>query len=116
MNRLHRLSLLLLCVVLVIISGCTLAAIDDAGYRNGGISVSLTSSSEIPDAWMQVTIYQIKDLHQKEFLVVNTPVSLKNGGNEIFIPALLEPGSYKLYIYLIQNGQRKIAVIRDIVV
>jgi len=116
MNGLHRPSLLLLCVLLLVISGCTSPAIDDASYRNGGISVNLTSSRDIADAWMQVTIYQIKDLHQTEYLVVNAPISLKNGKNGIYLPAPLEPGNYKLYIYLIQNGERKTAVIRDIVV
>ena len=31
-------------------------------------------------------------------------------------PEHWNPGQYKLYIYLIQNGERKAAVIRDIVV
>jgi hypothetical protein len=65
---------------------------------------------------MQVTIYQIRDLHQTEDTVVNTPVALKKGDNELFLPALLEPGSYKHSIYLIQNGERKSAVIQDIMV
>ena len=115
MNGLHSTSLLL-CVMFVILSGCTSPAIGDARYQNGGISVNLTSGLDSADAWMQVTVYQIKDLQQREYLVVTSPVTLKTGENEIFIPAPLEPGSYKLYIYLIRNGERKTAVIRDIVV
>ncbi|PKL70419.1 MAG: hypothetical protein CVV30_03415 [Methanomicrobiales archaeon HGW-Methanomicrobiales-1] len=65
---------------------------------------------------MQVTIYQIRDLHLTEDTVVNAPVTLKKGDNELFLPALLEPGSYKRSIYLVQNGKRKSAIIKDIVV
>jgi len=116
MNGLHRSSLLLLCALLVVTAGCTSPAINDIHYDNKGISVDLTSSSEITDAWIQVIIYRITDLHQTEYLFINSPVTIKNGKNEVFLPALLEPGSYKLHIYLIQNGQRKTAVIKDIVV
>jgi hypothetical protein len=116
MNGLHRPSLLLLCVLLVAISGCTTTAIGDARYSNGEILVNLTSSSETADAWMQVTCYRIEDLHQTEVLVVDSPVSLKTGESKITLPAHLEAGSYKLYIYLIRNGERNTAVIRDIVV
>jgi hypothetical protein len=44
------------------------------------------------------------------------PVRLNNGDNNVFIPLMLKPGTYKLNIYLIQDGERKTAVIRDIVV
>ncbi|MHB8165095.1 MAG: hypothetical protein ACYDDV_12295 [Methanoregula sp.] len=116
MNGLHGLLLLLFCMLLVMSSGCTSPAIDEARYKNEGISVRVTSSRDVAGASMQVTIYQIRDLQQTEYATVNTPVILKTGNNEINLPAPLEPGSYKLYIYLIQNGERKLAVIRDIVV
>jgi hypothetical protein len=45
-----------------------------------------------------------------------TGVKLKNGENTVKIPVSLQPGTYKLNIYLIQEGERKTAVIRDIVV
>ncbi len=116
MNGLPGLLLLLFCMLLVMSSGCTSPAIDEARYDNGGISVGMTSSRDVVDASMQVTIYQIRDLHQAEYMIVNAPVTLKQGHNEIFLPAHLEPGSYKLYVYLIQNGERNSAVIRDVVV
>lgn len=116
MNGLHRTTPYLLCALLVILSGCTLPSIGDARYRNGEISVNLTGTGGNADARVQVTVYQIKDLHQREYLVVTSPVVLKNNEHEIYLPAQLEPGSYKLSIYLIQNGERKTAVIRDIVV
>jgi hypothetical protein len=116
MKKLHRPLILILCVLLVVLSGCTSPAVGDARYHNEGISVNLNSSSTMPDAFIQVTIYQIKDLQQQEFLVVTSPVNLKQGANTVFFPARLEPGTYKLRIYLIHEGERKTAVIRDIVV
>jgi hypothetical protein len=116
MKKLHRPLTLGVCVLLVVLSGCTSPAVGDARYHNEGISVSLNSSSTMPDAFMQVTIYQVKDLQQQEFLVVTSPVNLKQGTNTVFFPARLEPGTYKLRIYLIHEGERKTAVIRDIVV
>jgi hypothetical protein len=44
------------------------------------------------------------------------PVNLKTGENRIFIPGNLKSGAYKLYVYIILNGDRQTAVIRDIVV
>jgi hypothetical protein len=43
-------------------------------------------------------------------------VKLETGDNTVLIPAPLAPGNYKLKMYLIQNDERKTAVIRDIVV
>ena len=65
---------------------------------------------------MQVTIYQVTGLSQQEQSFVMHPVSLNNGDNKVFIPLHLQPGTYKLNMYLIQDGERKTAVIRDIVV
>jgi hypothetical protein len=116
MNGLYRVFLVFFCLLLVVTAGCSSPAIETARYQNEGIAVSLTSDTGIPDAWMQVTIYRITDLRQEEYRVVNAPVTLKNGKNEVYLSAPLEPGRYKLYIYLIRNGQRTTAVIRDIVV
>jgi len=44
------------------------------------------------------------------------PLTLHQGETIAVIPGTLEPGQYKLYIYLIQNGERRTATIRDIVV
>ena len=61
-------------------------------------------------------MYRIQDLHQQEFAVIEGPVALREGENTISFPAQIGPGQYKLYVYVIQNGERKTAIIRDIVV
>ena len=116
MNELHRPLFFVFCVILALLSGCISAEVGDAWYHNNGISVNLNSSDAMPDAFMQATIYQVKDLQQQEYLYVIIPVNVKQGENTVFFPARLEQGTYKLRIYLIHDGERKTAVIRDIVV
>ena len=116
MNGLHRPLFYVICFLLVLSSGCVSTEVGDARYQNNGILVSVNSTSAMPDAFMQVTIYEVKGLQQQESLYVTSPVNLTPGENTVFFPAPLQPGIYKLRIYLIQNGERKTAVIRDIVV
>jgi hypothetical protein len=116
MNGLHRPLFYGFCVLFVLLSGCVSTEVGDARYQNNGILVSVNSSSAMPDAFMQVTIYEVKGLQQQESLFVTSPVNLTPGENKVFFPAPLQPGTYKLRIYLIHNGERKTAVIRDIVV
>ncbi|MDP2796005.1 MAG: hypothetical protein Q8N94_00660 [Methanoregula sp.] len=116
MNGLHIPSLHLLCVLLVVISGSAAPAIDYARYRNGKISANLPGSRDIPDDRTRVALNQIENISRREYLVVDSPVTIKNGENIISIQAPLEPGSYKLFNNLIRNGESKIAIIRDSVV
>jgi hypothetical protein len=53
---------------------------------------------------------------QQEENVTMTPVKLESGNNTILIPGTFKPGTYKLYMYVLRNGDRETAVIRDIVV
>ena len=116
MNGLHGPLFYIICVLLVLLSGCVSTEIGDARYENNGIRVNVNSISPMPDAFMQVTVDEVKGLQQQESLYVTSPVNLTPGENTVFFPAPLQPGIYKLRIYLIQNGERKTAVIRDIVV
>ena len=104
MNGLHRSSLHHLWVLLMIISGSALPAIDYARYRNGKISENLTSSRDSADDRMQLTGHPIKVLPQREHPVVDLPVSLNKGENEISNPSPHEPGNCKLPANLFQNG------------
>jgi len=68
------------------------------------------------EGYIQVTVYRISNNQQEETGAYYAPLNLQAGENQVFIPAPLDPGQYKLYFYLIQNGERKAATIRDIVV
>lgn len=106
MNGLHRLSLHHLFVLLVIISGSALPAINFARYCRK-ISVNLTGRRNSADDRMRVTQNQIRNISQKEYPFVDLQVCVKTQKKEILIPALLEPGSYKLFTNLIQNSEQK---------
>jgi hypothetical protein len=105
---------LLVCALLIIAGGCTTVSVENSGYENGNLSVSISSSTDIPNAWLQVTIYETNDLHQQEVGFIQTPVSIRSGENTFLLPKALEPGSYKLHIYVMADGGRKTATIRDI--
>jgi hypothetical protein len=107
------------CIVLMLVlaaTGCTSTITGDVTYRNGTISIPLENTGEPQDAFVQVTVYEIKDLQQQQIMVLQTPVYLRQGHNEILVPGTLPPGTYKLYVYLLNPGERQTATIRDIVV
>jgi hypothetical protein len=103
-------------VVALLVTGCTTAGIGDAGYANGTVSLAITNNGGPSEGYIQVTVYEIKNNQQEETGVLYAPLALQQGENAVSVPGTLEPGQYKLYIYLIQNGERKAAAIRDIVV
>ncbi|MCX6686418.1 MAG: hypothetical protein NTV10_07270 [Methanoregula sp.] len=111
--------LLLLAVVFLITlsAGCMSLAVGDVSYRNQqGLVVHVSNSGDPVDAGIQVRIYEIKDLNQRELTVTGIPVSVKEGENEFSLPVLLEPGTYKLYVYVTVNGERRTASIKDLVI
>jgi hypothetical protein len=105
-----------LLILFVSLCGCVSSSIGDVGYSGDNITASINNPGDPSDAFMQVTIYRIDGLSQLEHSVVFASAKLKTGDNIVQIPAPLDPGTYKLKMYLIQNGERKTAVIRDIVV
>jgi len=100
----------------LLLCGCVSMSIGDVSYENNGLSAMIYNPGEPSDAFVQVTIYTVNGIVQQEHTVIMHPVKLESGNNKIMIPATLKPGTYKLYVYLIQNNERQTAVIRDIVV
>jgi major membrane immunogen (membrane-anchored lipoprotein) len=107
---------LALLILFSVVCGCVSSSIGDVSYTNGGLAATISNPDQPTNAFVQVTIYQVMGLSQQEQSYVMTSVKLKSGDNNVFIPFMLKPGNYKLNIYLIQDGERKTAVIRDIVV
>jgi hypothetical protein len=102
--------------VTLIFSGCTTIVIGNAEYGNNTVSLPITNTGGPSEGYIQVTVYEINNNQQEETDVLYAPVVLHQGENTALIPGTLDPGQYKLYIYLIQNGERKAATIRDIAV
>jgi len=107
---------LALLVLFLFLCGCISSSIGEVGYSGDNITAGISNPNEPSDAFVQVTIYRVTGLSQQEHSVVMTGVKLETGDNTVRIPVALAPGNYKLKMYLIQNGERKTAVIRDIVV
>ena len=97
-------------------AGCMSPSVGDVGYANQTLSIEIPHTGEPQDAYVQVTVYRIANLTQEEQDVLGAPVSLIPGRNTLALPARLGPGSYKLFVYVISEGSRKTAVIRDITV
>ncbi len=105
------------CALLILFllgAGCTSNSIGDVAYRNGTLVVQVTSTGEPADAFVQVTVYEIRDFQQKEMTVLVAPVTLHRGVNEVLVPGTLAPGKYKLYVYLLKPDEHQTATIRDI--
>jgi len=105
-----------LLVLLSSLSGCISMGIGEVSYTNDGILAKISNPGQPSDAFVQVTVYQVNGMTQQEQTVIMTPVKLNTGNNTVLIPGTLKPGTYKLYLYLIHNNERKTAVIRDLVV
>jgi hypothetical protein len=103
-------------VLLLFLCGCVSTNIGEVGYEHDGITASINNPDGPSDAFVQVTIYRVAGLSQQEYSIVMTSARLNTGDNTVLIPVVLTPGNYKLKMYLIQNGERKTAVIRDIVI
>jgi hypothetical protein len=97
-------------------AACVSTTIGDVAYSGDGITLTLSHDGEPSEGFVQVTVYRIKNNQQEEAEVLYAPLALRRGENTAFIPGSLEYGQYKLYIYLIQDGERKAATIRDLVV
>ena len=97
-------------------AACVSTTIGNVAYSEGNISLSVTNAGGPSEGYVQVTVYEIKNNRQEEADVLYAPLTLQQGENTAVIHGTLRPGQYKLYIYLIQNGERKAATIRDLVV
>jgi hypothetical protein len=107
---------LALLVLFFVVCGCVSSSIGEVSYTKNNLTATISNPDQPADAFVQVTIYRVTGLSQQEQSVVMHPVRLDNGDNKVVIPLNLQPGTYKLNMYLIQNNERKTAVIRDIVV
>ena len=99
---------------ITILCGCIAVNVGEAGYAGENLTVRVENAGAPSDAFIQVTVFRLSGFSQDEYLVVSRAVTLRTGPNTVFLPADLPTGNYKIYIYVIQEGARKTAVIRDI--
>jgi hypothetical protein len=110
------LTCVLVLVLFPVCAGCLSTNVEDTSYSNHAVMMNISHTGDPADVYVQVTVYRVANLSQEMYTIVDSPARLVNGENTIALPVQLEPGSYKLYVYVISNGDRKTAVIRDIIV
>ncbi len=106
----------MLCIALLLSAGCTSLAVRDVTSSQDNLSVHVSNSGDSVTAGIQVRAYQIRDMEQRELTNTGVTAVLEKGENTILVPLRLEPGTYKLYVYVTINNERKTASIKDIVV
>ncbi|MCK9630384.1 MAG: hypothetical protein M0R30_01980 [Methanoregula sp.] len=102
--------------VVSLCAGCLSTEVGDTRYDNRSVLVSISHAGDPVDVHIQVTVNRIAGLAQEQYTIVSAPATLVNGENLVFVPVELKPGSYKLFVYVLHDGDRRTAVIRDIVV
>jgi len=118
MSAKSRLSPIIAGIVLcsLFCTACVSTNIGDVTYSGEVLSIPVSHTGEPSEGYIQVTVYRIQDMQQVENIVLYAPAALQPGENRLTVPGALAPGEYKLYLYLIQEGERKAAVVRDLVV
>jgi len=106
----------MLVISLSFCSGCTSTTVGNTWYENQSVRTTISHTGDPADLTVQVTVYKLGNLDQEFYTVLSTPVSLSPGDTLVTIPGELPPGSYKLYVYVLGDNDRKTAVIRDITV
>ena len=111
-----RFLVCMLCIILILSAGCTSLAIGDVTPTDQGMKVHVTNSGDPITAGIQVRVFRIHELTQQELTNTGVTATLNQGENVVNVPVRVEPGTYKLYVYVTMNGERKTATIKDIVV
>ncbi|MDI6718786.1 MAG: hypothetical protein QMD46_04165 [Methanomicrobiales archaeon] len=102
--------------ILGVFAGCVGTSLDDVSYDGRELHVEATNGGGTVDAVLQVNIFQIRDLEQMQIFENASIVTFAQGKNAYSLPVDLDPGRYKLYVYITIGNERTASIIRDIVV
>jgi hypothetical protein len=105
-----------LLVLLMVAAGCTSLSIGDVVYGAGNLSVTIAGTGAPAGIGVQVRVYKLDEFEQHELLTTGTTATITGPETTVEIPTHLDPGRYKIFVYLATDGQRDAAVIRDIAV
>lgn len=108
-------AMICLCV-LAWTAGCTGTGFGEVTYADGNLQVTVDNSAEPLEATLQVTIFETGGFKQTEVENFARVVTFPTGKTVYTFPVDLEPGTYKLYLYITRGTTRTISVIRDITV
>lgn len=112
-----RCSLILIVLSLLVfgcIAGCLSYSFGAVAYDGEELDIQVFNAGEPREVVVQATIFQIKEFSQVEVYKKAEYRYLERGENEYRIPIDLEPGSYKIYLYVMIDGNRAATEIRDL--
>ena len=109
-------ALVFLLMILTATSGCTNYSFGDIKYNDSVLNFQVYNNGEEKYSTVQITIFSLTDFRQKEYTKCLDTFSLKPGLNEYSFNVKLEKGSYKMYLYILEDKKRASAEIRDITV
>ncbi|MDG6256406.1 MAG: hypothetical protein QCH35_02290 [Methanomicrobiaceae archaeon] len=112
-----RCSLVLLVLVLLLfgcIAGCLSYSFGAVAYDGEELHVQVFNTGEPREVVVQATIFRTEQFSQTEVYRKAEYKFLEQGENEYRIPIDLEPGTYKIYLYVMIDGDRAATEIRDI--
>ncbi len=116
MKRREHIILILLCGAFLFAAGCTAASVGYIRYRDGVLYIEATNEGPATQAVLQVKIDQIKNFSQSEIFKKADFIDFASGTREYQVHIPLEPGRYKVYIYIIVDGDSKARVVRDLTI
>jgi hypothetical protein len=112
----YRLLICVLCIIFLICSGCTSLSIGNVAKDQDAVTVHVHNNGDPVEAGIQVRVYEINGMAQKELTNTGVSVLLDKGDTAVPVPLHLDPGTYKLYVYVTVNSERQTASIKDLVV
>ena len=112
----YRFLCCVLCLLLAFCSGCTTLSVGNVSSSKDNLSVQVDNPGAPVEAGVQVRVYKIQGMTQEELIVTGVPATLKKGENTVTVPLHLDPGTYKIYIYVTINNERQTASIKDLVI
>jgi len=107
-----------LVVILIIFGGISSYDIDTPQYHDGKLMTNISNSGDEQKIWVQYNIFRQEGFGSEQ--IGNTysyVIDMKKGNNISTCDVTLEPGPYKIFIYLTsysENPERIAGFIRDI--
>lgn len=114
----RKVSILLIpaLVILLFTSGCLNYSFGELTYNGSELSINIQNDGESRYSTVQISVFSLEDLRQKEYAKYVETVYLNHGSHVYSVKADLKQGSYKMYLYVLEDGRRASAEIRDITV
>lgn len=104
----------LVMLAVVFCCGCLTYSFGDVAYNDGTLDLEIMNNGEPKEVTVQVTVFDLSGFRQIESGKYVNSVFLESGENDCSLSLELNEGSYKLYLYVLEDGKRSSAVIRNI--